>query len=73
VRCTAGLVVANHQQDVAKQTYQDAVDRGETAGLLESLPAGIFGVTLGNVPAKTDIIVDITYCGELKHDAAIDG
>ncbi|KAK3710427.1 hypothetical protein LTR37_010270 [Vermiconidia calcicola] len=61
------------QKDVAKKTYQAAVDRGETAGLLESLPAGVFGVTLGNVPANTDIIVDITYCGELKHDAAIDG
>lgn len=61
------------QKDVAKQTYQAAVDRGETAGLLESLPAGIFGVTLGNLPAKTDVLVEITYCGELKHDAGIDG
>ncbi|CAK4032523.1 Hypothetical predicted protein [Lecanosticta acicola] len=61
------------QKDVAKQTYQAAVDRGETAGLLESLPAGVFGVTLGNVPPKTDIIVQIAYCGELKHDAGIDG
>ncbi|KJX93846.1 hypothetical protein TI39_contig4247g00002 [Zymoseptoria brevis] len=61
------------QKDDAKKTYQAAVDRGETAGLLQALPAGVFGVTLGNVPAKTGIIVDITYCGELKHDAAIDG
>jgi hypothetical protein len=61
------------QKDDAKKTYQAAVDRGETAGLLESLPAGVFGVTIGNVPANTDVIVDITYCGELKHDAAIDG
>ncbi|KAK5171158.1 uncharacterized protein LTR77_004302 [Saxophila tyrrhenica] len=61
------------QKDDAKQRYQAAVDRGETAGLLESLPAGVFGVTLGNVPANVDIIVAITYCGELKHDAAIDG
>ena len=61
------------QKDVAKKIYRAAVDRGETAGLLESLPAGVFGVTLGNVPAKTDIVVQITYCGELKHDAAIDG
>lgn len=61
------------QKDVAKQTYQAAVDRGETAGLLESLPAGVFGVTLGNVPPRTDIVVQITYCGELKHDAGIDG
>ncbi|MGG6497651.1 UNVERIFIED_CONTAM: hypothetical protein NY603_32485, partial [Bacteroidetes bacterium 56_B9] len=35
--------------------------------------AGVFGVTLGNVPAQTELLVDITYCGELKHDAAIDG
>lgn len=61
------------QKEDAKKTYQAAVDRGETAGLLESLPAGTFGVTLGNVPAKTDIEVHIEYCGELKHDAAVDG
>jgi hypothetical protein len=61
------------QKDVAKKTYEDAVERGETAGLLESLPAGIFGVTLGNLPPSTDLHVNIVYCGELKHDAAIDG
>jgi hypothetical protein len=61
------------QKEKAKQTYDAAVERGETAGLLESLPAGVFGVTLGNLPAKTDVHVDIVYCGELKHDAAIDG
>ncbi|KAK5731672.1 hypothetical protein LTR17_011143 [Elasticomyces elasticus] len=61
------------QKDDAKQEYKEAIDRGEMAGLLESLPAGIFGVTLGNVPAGGDIVVEITYCGELKHDAAIDG
>lgn len=61
------------QKEKAKQTYDVAVERGETAGLLESLPAGVFGVTLGNLPAKTDVHVDIVYCGELKHDAAIDG
>lgn len=61
------------QKDTARQTYEGAVDRGETAGLLESLPAGIFGVTIGNLPPHTDVHVDIVYCGELKHDAAIDG
>jgi hypothetical protein len=61
------------QKGDAKQIFQAAVDKNETAGLLESLPAGIFGVTVGNIPAKTDVIVRITYGGELKHDAAIDG
>lgn len=61
------------QKDVAKQIYQTAVDNGDTAGLLEALPASCFGVTLGNVPPGQDITVTITYCGELKHDSQIDG
>ena len=61
------------QKEVAKKTYEAAVAKGETAGLLEALPAGVFGVTLGNLPPKTDVHVKIVYCGELKHDAGIDG
>jgi hypothetical protein len=61
------------QKEVAKKTYEAAVDRGETSGLLEALPAGIFGVTLGNLPSNTDVHVNIVYCGELKHDAGLDG
>nr|OQO19169.1 hypothetical protein B0A51_12945 [Rachicladosporium sp. CCFEE 5018] len=61
------------QKEVARQTFQAAVDRGETAGLLEALPAGIFGTTIGNVPANTEVHVEIRYCGALIHDAALDG
>lgn len=61
------------QKEVAKKTYEAAVEKGQTAGLLESLPAGVFGVTLGNLPPSTDVHVEIVYCGELKHDAEIDG
>lgn len=61
------------QNEAAKKTYQNTVDKGETAGLLEALPAGVFGVTLGNIPPRTDVHVNITYCGELKHDASVDG
>jgi hypothetical protein len=64
--------IVQHKEK-AKKTYDAAVERGEAAGLLESLPAGVFGVTLRNLPAKTDVHVDIVYCGELRHDAAIDG
>ncbi|EME82850.1 uncharacterized protein MYCFIDRAFT_188098 [Pseudocercospora fijiensis CIRAD86] len=68
--CLKGIV---KEKEAAKQTFKAAVDRGETAGLLECLPAGVFGVTLGNVPAAADITVEVLYCGELKHDAGIDG
>lgn len=59
----------------ARKTYQAAVDRGETAGLLEQLPnaSDVFTTTIGNVPAGAEIKVDITYLGELKHDAETDG
>lgn len=74
--CTIGdKVIKGHveQKEQARKTFNDAVSRGETAGLLESLPTGVFGVTLGNIPAHTSIQVDIVYGGELKHDAQIDG
>lgn len=74
--CTIGdKVIKGHveQKEQARKTFNDAVSRGETAGLLESLPVGVFGVTLGNIPAHTSIQVDIIYGGELKHDAQIDG
>lgn len=74
--CTIGdKVIKGHveQKEQARKTFNHAVSRGETAGLLESLPTGVFGVTLGNIPAHTFIQVDIIYGGELKHDAQIDG
>jgi len=59
----------------ARKTYDAAVARGETAGLLEQLPdaSDVFTTTIGNVPAGAEIKVDITYLGELKHDAEVDG
>jgi hypothetical protein len=74
--CTIGeKVIKGHveHKEQARKTFDDAVSRGETAGLLESLPTGVFGVTLGNIPANTSIQVDLTYGAELKHDAQIDG
>ncbi|KAG9663448.1 hypothetical protein KCU64_g1315, partial [Aureobasidium melanogenum] len=74
--CTIGeKVIKGHveQKEQARKTFDAAVSRGETSGLLESLPTGVFGVTLGNVPVDAAIQVDITYGGELKHDAQIDG
>ncbi|KAK0730214.1 von Willebrand factor type A domain-containing protein [Lasiosphaeris hirsuta] len=63
------------EREQARQTYKAAVARGETAGLLEQLPAArdVFTTTVGNVPAGAEIKVDITYLGELKHDAETDG
>ncbi|KAI5195710.1 hypothetical protein AUEXF2481DRAFT_676012 [Aureobasidium subglaciale EXF-2481] len=74
--CTIGnKIIKGHveQKDQARKTFDAAVKRGESAGLLEALPVGVFGVTLGNIPANTTVRVDLIYGGELKHDAEIDG
>ncbi|KAI4252186.1 MAG: hypothetical protein LQ352_004422 [Teloschistes flavicans] len=71
-RVLKGLVKERSQ---AKATYDAAVSRGETAGLLEQLPqaSDVFSTRLGNIPAKKNVLVEITYVGELKHDAEADG
>ena len=63
------------ERNRARAAYEEAVSRGETAGLLEQLPAAadVFSIQLGNIPASENVIVEITYVGELKHDAEADG
>ncbi|KAK4461205.1 von Willebrand factor A domain-containing protein 5A [Cladorrhinum samala] len=59
----------------ARKAYTEAIERGETAALLEQLPeaSDVFTTTVGNVPANAKLDVEITYLGELKHDAGTDG
>lgn len=77
-KCTvAGRVIVGvvKEKQQARKDYKEAVDRGETAGLLEqfSRVADCFSTRVGNVPADEKVIVEITYIGELKHDAETDG
>ncbi|KIX92037.1 uncharacterized protein Z520_12252 [Fonsecaea multimorphosa CBS 102226] len=67
-----GVVKERHQ---ARAEYQEAVSRGETAGLLEQLPeaSDVFTTSVGNIPAKEKFQVELVYLGELKHDAETDG
>lgn len=63
------------EKEKARAEFNSAVERGETAGLLEQLPdaSDVFTTTVGNVPPGASINVEITYLGELKHDAEVDG
>ncbi|KAK1658440.1 von Willebrand factor type A domain-containing protein [Colletotrichum godetiae] len=63
------------EKTAARNTYNQAVAKGQTAGLLEQLPdaSDVFTTTIGNVPAGAEIAIDIEYLGELKHDAEVDG
>lgn len=66
-----GLVKEREQ---AKQEFNDAVAKGESAGLMEQdlSASDVFSTSLGNVPKGITAIVTIDYIGELKHDAEID-
>ncbi|KAH0531393.1 hypothetical protein TsFJ059_000230 [Trichoderma semiorbis] len=77
--CTIGSRVIKgvvKEREEAKQEYQAAVASGKIAGLLEqSLEASdVFSTSLGNIPSRAKSVkVEITYLGELKHDAQVDG
>ncbi|GMK57424.1 hypothetical protein CspeluHIS016_0402580 [Cutaneotrichosporon spelunceum] len=77
-RCTVGDRVIEgvvEERAKAKATYEAAKKAGETAGLMEqSLSAAdTFTTLIGNVPKGCKVFVDITYLGELEHDAEVDG
>ncbi|MCJ1381276.1 hypothetical protein MMC17_004385 [Xylographa soralifera] len=63
------------EKNAARTTYNEAVAKGETAGLLEqsSESSDVFSTTLGNVSAGEIVIVEIEYVGELKQDAEMNG
>ncbi|KAL0259468.1 hypothetical protein SLS55_005205 [Diplodia seriata] len=63
------------EKEKAKSDFNQAVERGQVAGLLEQLPdaADVFTTTVGNIPPGATIVAEIAYLGELKHDAQVDG
>ncbi|KYK58818.1 hypothetical protein DCS_05836 [Drechmeria coniospora] len=77
-KCTVDDRVINgvvREREAAKKTFDHAVASGETAALLEQnlRASDVFTTTLGNVPAAEKVKVEITYLGELEHDAEVDG
>lgn len=56
------------QRDEARQIYQQARDRGQTAALLEQERANIFSQSVANIPANGTVIVDIEYVQPIEID-----
>jgi hypothetical protein len=57
----------------SQRRVQEAIEKGETAGLLEQHRPDVFSTNLGNIPAGEAVTVEIEYIMELKHDAEADG
>ncbi|KAG0221970.1 hypothetical protein BGW42_007046, partial [Actinomortierella wolfii] len=63
------------EREKAKQDFKQAVASGQRAALFEQVPeaSDCFVTSVGNIPPGAKVVVDITYIGELKHDAEVDG
>ncbi|QSS53924.1 von Willebrand domain-containing protein [Histoplasma capsulatum var. duboisii H88] len=59
----------------AKIEYQQAVQKGQAAALLEqsTLASDTFTTSIGKFPVGSKAVVEIIYLGELQHDAQSDG
>ncbi|KAJ6780158.1 hypothetical protein PWT90_01974 [Aphanocladium album] len=76
--CTIGKKVIQgvvKSKPDAKKEFDAAVARGEQAGLMEQSDraSDVFTTKLGNVGPNEEAKVELTYLGELKHDAEVDG
>ncbi|KAI0104686.1 von Willebrand factor type A domain-containing protein [Nemania sp. FL0031] len=63
------------EKQEARQDFNKAVAKGESAALLEQLPkaSDVFTTHIGNVPAGSSVVVELVYVGELQYDAEVDG
>ena len=57
------------KRDEAQKIYQQAVQAGHTAALLEQERPNIFTQSVGNIPPGAGVKVEITYIELLKYDA----
>ncbi|OAX82824.1 hypothetical protein ACJ72_02828 [Emergomyces africanus] len=71
-RVIHGLV---KEREEAKAEYQEAVKEDRAAALFEqsNLASDTFTTSIGKIPVGSKAVVEITYLGELQHDAQADG
>jgi hypothetical protein len=57
----------------AREEYQAAISRKDVALRLEEHTSEVFETSLGNIPPRTDVRIEITYIIELKPDISGEG
>ncbi|KAJ5724255.1 hypothetical protein N7488_002290 [Penicillium malachiteum] len=60
-------------KEQANTDYKAAVERNKSAAIMDHTSEDVFTIRLGNVPANEKVTVEITYIGDLKQDAQLDG
>lgn len=59
------------RRDEARQVYEQAIQRGQTASLLEQERPNIFTQTVGNIKPHAEVRIEITYFDVLKYDGGV--
>jgi Ca-activated chloride channel family protein len=62
------IVGVIERRDTARQIYEHALSRGQTAALLEQERPNIFTQSVGNIAPGQEINIEISYIDVLKYD-----
>ena len=57
-----------HERELAQQIYQEAIEAGQTASLLEQERPNIFTQSVGNIMPGDEIIIEISYVAPVHYD-----
>ncbi|KAJ7737877.1 von Willebrand factor type A domain-containing protein, partial [Mycena maculata] len=60
------------EREEARKTYNAAVVRGHQASLMEQQHPDVFQVSVGNIPAKEQVKIELVYATELAEDEESD-
>ncbi|KAJ7206043.1 vault protein inter-alpha-trypsin domain-containing protein, partial [Mycena pura] len=56
------------EKQEAKETYNKAVAQGQQASLMEQQTPDVFQVSVGNIPSKEQVKIELVYATELSED-----
>ena len=57
-----------HEREFAQQIYQEAIEAGQTASLLEQERPNIFTQSVGNILPGDSIVIEISYVAPVEYD-----
>lgn len=57
-----------HERELARQIYEEAIEAGQTASLLEQERPNIFTQSVGNILPGDSIVIEISYVAPIEYD-----
>ncbi|KAK7055094.1 von Willebrand factor type A domain-containing protein [Favolaschia claudopus] len=66
------IVGSVKEKQEAKEAYDAAVEEGQQASLMDQQSADVFEVSVGNIPSKEQVQIELVYSTELSEDEDTD-